>query len=151
MFFNESLSAVNRTVCGTVDFGGNKALFGDSVDNLVRNLSVEAPKNDGFFVGSLNTTGNLSVYGLAQCWKFVNASACGGCLANAVSQIRSCPSMEDGRVLNSGCYMRYSTSKFYNNSTTDSTPGKRGELGFLNSCFILILSCRFQGLWLHRT
>ncbi|KAE9454633.1 hypothetical protein C3L33_13469, partial [Rhododendron williamsianum] len=125
MFFNESLSAVNRTVCGSVDFGGNKALFGENVVDLVRNLSVEAQNNDGFFVGSV-TTGNLSVYGLAQCWEFVNGSGCGDCLANAVSRIGSCLSMEEGRVLNSGCYMRYSTSKFYNNSSTDTPPGKGG-------------------------
>ncbi|KAI8527041.1 hypothetical protein RHMOL_Rhmol12G0045800 [Rhododendron molle] len=125
MFFNESLSAVNRTVCGSVDFGGNKTLFGENVVDLVRNLSVEAQNNDGFFVGSV-TTGNLSVYGLAQCWEFVNKSGCGDCLANAVSRIGSCLSMEEGRVLNSGCYMRYSTSKFYNNSSTDTSPGKGG-------------------------
>ncbi|KAI8527042.1 hypothetical protein RHMOL_Rhmol12G0045800 [Rhododendron molle] len=126
MFFNESLSAVNRTVCGSVDFGGNKTFSGENVVDLVRNLSVEAPNNDGFFVGSV-TTGNLSVYGLAQCWEFVNRSGCGDCLANAVSQIGSCLSMEDGRVLNSGCYMRYSTSKFYyNDSSTDPRPGKGG-------------------------
>ncbi|KAG5520842.1 hypothetical protein RHGRI_033421 [Rhododendron griersonianum] len=126
MFFNESLSAVNRTVCGSVDFGGNKTLFGENVVDLVRTLSVEAPNNDGFFVGSV-TTGNLAVYGLAQCWEFVNRSGCGDCLANAVSQIGSCLSMEDGRVLNSGCYMRYSRSKFYyNDSSTDPRPGKGG-------------------------
>ncbi|KAG5520850.1 hypothetical protein RHGRI_033428 [Rhododendron griersonianum] len=125
MFFNESLSAVNRTVCGSVDFGGNKTLFRGNVVDLVRNLSVEAQNNDGFFVGSV-TTGNLSVYGLAQCWEFVNGSGCGDCLANAVSRIGSCLSMEEGRVLNSGCYMRYSTSKFYNNSSTDTPPGKGG-------------------------
>ncbi|KAG5520848.1 hypothetical protein RHGRI_033426 [Rhododendron griersonianum] len=126
MFFNESLSSVDRTVCGSVDFGGNKTLFGDSVSDLVRNLSVEAPNNDGFSVGIV-TAGNLSVYGLAQCWEFVNRSGCEDCLANAVSQIGSCLSMEDGRVLNSGCYMRYSTSKFYyNDSSTNPPPGKGG-------------------------
>ncbi|KAF7113711.1 hypothetical protein RHSIM_RhsimUnG0111100 [Rhododendron simsii] len=126
MFFNESLSSVDRTVCGSVDFGGNKTLFGDSVSDLVRNLSVEAPNNDRFSVGIV-TAGNLSVYGLAQCWEFVNRSGCGDCLANAVSRIGSCLSMEDGRVLNCGCYMRYSTSKFYyNDSSTDPTPGKGG-------------------------
>ncbi|KAF7123471.1 hypothetical protein RHSIM_Rhsim12G0042500 [Rhododendron simsii] len=125
MFFNESLSAVNRTVCGSVNFGGNKTLFGENVVDLVRNLSVQAQKNDGFFVAPV-TTGNLSVYGLAQCWEFVNGSGCGHCLANAASRIGSCLSMEEGRVLNSGCYMRYSTSKFYYNSSTDTTSGKRG-------------------------
>ena len=78
---------------------------------LVRNLSVEAPKKDGFFVGSVSR-GNVSVYGLAQCWELVNGSACEGCLANAVYRITSCLPKEEGRVLNAGCYLRYSTEKF---------------------------------------
>ena len=60
---------------------------------LVMNLSVEAPKFDGFSVGSVNN-GNVTVYGLAQCWEFVNGTACEDCLANAVSNISSCTPKE---------------------------------------------------------
>ncbi|KAL6969424.1 hypothetical protein U1Q18_029136 [Sarracenia purpurea var. burkii] len=115
MFFNESLSSVDRSVCGKNDFGGNRTLFGANVGELVKNLSSEGVKNGGFFVGSVDR-GNLSVYGLAQCWEFVNGSGCENCLADSVSRIVSCLPKEEGRVLNSGCYMRYSTLKFYNNS-----------------------------------
>ncbi|CAK9158150.1 unnamed protein product [Ilex paraguariensis] len=119
MFFNESLSSVDSTVCGVTDFGGNQSLFRVNVMELVRNLSVEGPKNGGFFTGSVSR-GNLSVYGLAQCWEFVNGSACEECLANSVSRIGSCPPKEEGRVLNAGCYVRYSTQKFYDNSTDET-------------------------------
>ena len=37
----------------------------------------------------------MSLFGLAQCWEFVNGSACEDCLANAVSNIRSCTPKED--------------------------------------------------------
>ena len=61
--------------------------------------------------------GNVTVYGLAQCWEFVNGTDFKDCLANAVSNISSCTPKEEGRVLNSGCYLRHSTEEFYYNST----------------------------------
>ncbi|EOY00552.1 Cysteine-rich RLK 3 isoform 3 [Theobroma cacao] len=124
-FFSESLSEGDRTVCNTSDAASsNQTVFRDYVLQLVRNLSVEAPKNDGFFVGSVSR-GNVSVYGLAQCWELVNKSACESCLANAVSRIRSCLPKEEGRALNAGCYLRYSTEKFYYNSTAPPVIGNR--------------------------
>ncbi|XWS63690.1 hypothetical protein CRYUN_Cryun06bG0123200 [Craigia yunnanensis] len=126
-FFNESLSEGDRTVCATKDVASsNQTVFRANVMQLVRNLSVEAPKKDGFFVGSVSR-GNVSVYGLAQCWELVNGSACEGCLANAVYRITSCLPKEEGRVLNAGCYLRYSTEKFYYNSTAPPVVGNRGR------------------------
>ena len=69
---------------------------------LVLNLSEVAPKSDGFFVGSVERK-NVRVYGLAQCWEYVNGSACERCLADAVTRIGSCATQE-ARVLNAGCY-----------------------------------------------
>ncbi|KAJ4850212.1 Cyclin-dependent kinase 4 [Turnera subulata] len=116
-FFSETLSEQDETVCSRGDFGGggNKSVYGDNAMELVRNLSVMAPQNDGFYVGS-EDKGNVSVYGLAQCWETLNRSSCETCLGNAVSKIGSCIPKEEGRVLNVGCYVRYSPQKFYNNS-----------------------------------
>ncbi|XP_027100620.1 cysteine-rich receptor-like protein kinase 3 isoform X1 [Coffea arabica] len=125
MFFNESLDAEDKTVCGVNDFGGNQSLFKANVAQLVRNMSVEAPKTDGFFKGFVNR-GNLTVYGLAQCWEFVNGTSCEKCLKDSVSRIGSCPPKDEGRVLNAGCYLRYSTKKFYDNSSTTAPSGNGG-------------------------
>ncbi|KAK4604825.1 hypothetical protein RGQ29_013047 [Quercus rubra] len=115
-FFNDTLDSQDTTVCGTQDFVGNRSVFGANVEELVRNLSVEVPKNDNFFVGFVNK-GNITVYGLAQCWELVSRTGCERCLANAFYNISSCTPKEEGRVLNAGCYMRYSTQKFYYNSS----------------------------------
>ncbi|KAK4841352.1 hypothetical protein QYF36_003123 [Acer negundo] len=127
-FFNETLSSNDTTVCGKTEFGsGNKTVFGENAIELVRNLSVEAVKNDGFFVGSVSRS-DVSVFGLAQCWEpvtLMNVSACQDCLLNAVSRIGSCIPMEEGRALNAGCYLRYSTQRFYNNSS-DPVPVNGG-------------------------
>ncbi|XP_054809887.1 cysteine-rich receptor-like protein kinase 3 [Prosopis cineraria] len=124
-FFNESLSDQDRTVCGNKEFGGNQSVYEANAMELVRNLSVEAPNSDGFFVGFVRRS-NVTVYGLAQCWEFVNGSACERCLAEAVNNISSCTPKEEGRVLNAGCYLRYSNQKFYDNSTNPIT-GNQGN------------------------
>lgn len=126
MFFNESLSSEDRTVCGGDDFGGNRTQFRASVVELGRNLRDEGVKNEGFFTGSVSS-GNLTVYGLGQCWEFVNGRGCVDCLENAVSRIGLCPPKVEGRALNSGCYLRYSTTKFYNNSASDEPIECSGE------------------------
>lgn len=136
MFFNESLSPVDRTVCGRNDFVGNRTLFKQNVDELVRTMSLEGPKNDGFFTGSVSR-GNLTVYGLAQCWESVSGSSCRNCLAKSVANLTSCPPKDEGRVLNAGCYLRYSTQRFYNNSSPDSSAGNGGKLKRSNSNFFL--------------
>ncbi|KAL5073682.1 hypothetical protein RYX36_012666 [Vicia faba] len=99
-----------------------------SLLNVLRNLSVLAPKNGGFSVGFVERK-NVTVYGLAQCWKFVTGGNCRRCLEDAVTRIgSSCRKKEDGRALNSGCYLRHSPHKFYNNSSSnDVAAGNRGH------------------------
>ncbi|KAI9075788.1 hypothetical protein K1719_042274 [Acacia pycnantha] len=113
-FFNESLSDQDGTVCGSKDFGGNQSVY------------EEAPKNDRFFAGFVRRS-IVTVYGLAQCWEFVNGSACERCLAEAVKNISSCTPKEEGRVVNTGCFIRYSTQNFYDNITN---PFNRNEVSF---------------------
>ncbi|OWM89660.1 hypothetical protein CDL15_Pgr024408 [Punica granatum] len=120
-FFNESLGPVDSTICATEQFSGNTTVFEDYVTELGKNLTLEAPKKDGFFVGSV-TGGNTSVYGLAQCWKFTND--CRKCLNDSFSRIASCPPRREGRAINAGCYLRYSTEKFYYNNTVTAAAGR---------------------------
>ncbi|KAM7269506.1 hypothetical protein ACFE04_025003 [Oxalis oulophora] len=146
-FFQESLSSYDKTVCGTDDVNNRtKSVYSDNVLELVKNLSVQAVKNDGFFVGSVSR-GNSSVYGLAQCWKLVRGSGCEKCLDDAVEKVRSCVSKKEGRVLNSGCYLRYAPYKFYDNSTEvagSSGGGRRSASIVAIVCsvvaFVLIVS-----------
>uniref|UniRef100_A0A7N0T5M2 Cysteine-rich receptor-like protein kinase 3 n=1 Tax=Kalanchoe fedtschenkoi TaxID=63787 RepID=A0A7N0T5M2_KALFE len=126
-FFKEAVSPVDRTVCSNWTVAGNVTVFWESVVGLMTNLSRHAPKNDGFLVGNFTGSGtNLTVYGLAQCWERVTGAACNTCLTQAVANISSCAPKEEGRILRAGCYMRYSTKKFYDNSTSVPAAGNGG-------------------------
>lgn len=143
-FFNESLSAVDRAVCGKSDYSGNRTIFSANAMELARNLSVVAPKNDGFAVGLVNLR-NVSVFGLGQCWKFVRGASCSKCLVAAAKEIGSCPPKAEGRALNAGCYFRFSTQRFYFNSTATATGGN-GEFGFIYLQRNCLKICFFTGL-----
>ena len=159
-FFAERFGDQDTTVCGTnvssknsnniSDGAHSSGIYKANALELVRNLSEVAPKNDGFLVGSVERK-NVSVYGLAQCWEFVNGSACKKCLADAAKRIASCATQE-GRALNAGCYLRFSAHKFYNNSTDVAISGNHGQLYSLSIsmslprrfCLILLMVLDFS-------
>lgn len=121
-FFGEALSQYDRVVCSDQEYTGNATSFSANARRLIRNLTDEAPRNNGFLVGSVGG-GNSTVYGLGQCWEFVNRTSCQRCLLDARMAIHSCIPRQEGRVLNSGCYLRYATTRFYDNSTNAAAAG----------------------------
>lgn len=91
-------------------------LFGERVGRVLRNVTSTAVAQKGYAAAGEddNSGGNLGAYALAQCWSTVTQSGCKDCLDNAVSKIKGCVPGTDGRAMNAGCFLRYSTQKFYN-------------------------------------
>ena len=126
-FFNETLSSLDQTNCSEKEITGvNRTLFRDNAAALVKFMSVEAVRNGGFYAGFVDKR-NVTVHGLAQCWEPLTRSGCVECLSKASEQIGSCLGNEEGRALNAGCYMRFSTHKFYNNSGNSTADGNGGK------------------------
>ena len=55
----------------------------------------------------------VRVFGAAECWRELGPGECEECLARARERVKGCVPATDGRALNAGCYMRYSTSRIY--------------------------------------
>ncbi|KAK3439929.1 hypothetical protein EUGRSUZ_B00264 [Eucalyptus grandis] len=90
------------------------AEFSDRVDRVLRNVSTSAVRNKGFAVAGEDGIGGVAgVYALAQCWSTLDAGGCRVCLENATSRARSCAPREEARAMNAGCFLRYSTTRFY--------------------------------------
>ncbi|ERN02723.1 cysteine-rich receptor-like protein kinase 3 [Amborella trichopoda] len=125
-FFHEILDSEDKVVCNGSRFNGSERSFVRNSLGLMKNLSAGATGGDGFKVGFVERE-NTSVYGLVQCWKPLNMSSCGRCLDSGVVSLSTCLPLVEGRVLNSGCYLRYSTRPFYNVNTSSvaSTKGHR--------------------------
>lgn len=94
--------------------------FRENVGYLIENVTRIAGENGGFGVMEFK-----GVFGLAQCWKSVSADGCRDCLEKAGEMVRWCLPNREGRGLNAGCYLRYSTHKFFN----DESQKMKGSFG----------------------
>ncbi|KAK4744355.1 hypothetical protein SAY87_010667 [Trapa incisa] len=119
-FFNESTDPKHDNCTCTVPAStltkSTEALFKQRVVRVLKNVTTTAVSNRSYAVAGEEDTGggNLGAYALAQCWSTVSNSGCRACLEDAVSKIKGCLPGTDGRAMNAGCFLRYSTNRFYN-------------------------------------
>ncbi|XP_042497887.1 cysteine-rich receptor-like protein kinase 42 isoform X2 [Macadamia integrifolia] len=98
--------------CGNITDPSLYHEFLKKLANLFINVTGTASEHDGFGLGEAKGGVN-PVYILAQCWKTVSKTGCIACLKNAARGLISCVPGKEGIAMNAGCYMRYSTNKFY--------------------------------------
>ncbi|XP_068641367.1 cysteine-rich receptor-like protein kinase 42 [Aristolochia californica] len=113
-FYEEFEDKVNdKSICGETEMVGGEKL-GELWTNLVNVTALAtttAVQNGGFAMVEKKGESGNSLYGMAQCWKSLDIKGCRECLTNAGKDIKGCFPRTEARVLNAGCYMRYSTEK----------------------------------------
>lgn len=93
--------------------------FRIKLNGLILNVTNKAKANKGF--GALEAKGcGLPLYAMAQCWKTVTSEGCSRCLNRASAELKSCSPSEEGRGAYAGCYVRYSTDRFFSNGAEDA-------------------------------
>ncbi|KAG5059246.1 hypothetical protein GLYMA_01G028100v4 [Glycine max] len=113
-FFNEYTGPGDRAVCGNTT-RKNSSFHAAAMQAVLRAVQ-DAPNNKGYAKGNVAVAGttNQSAYVLADCWRTLDKSSCKACLENASSSILGCLPWQEGRALNTGCFMRYSDTDFLN-------------------------------------
>ncbi|XP_057983876.1 cysteine-rich receptor-like protein kinase 42 [Malania oleifera] len=129
-FFGESVDPVRDTVNCTSTVGSNVAEsaqqgFSDGVARAIDNVTKTAVANGGFGVAEV-AGGAETVYAMAQCWSSVSREGCRACLEKAGNESKGCLPSREGRGLNAGCYLRYSTTKFFGND--EAVAGGSGNI-----------------------
>lgn len=81
----ESISPEDKSVCGADS--ESHPYYSNVVKELLSNLSLSAPMNSRFAVATVSVT-DTPAFGLAQCWDYLNQTACGGCLVDGASEIK---------------------------------------------------------------
>lgn len=104
--------------------GYMKMAFARKVKQVVGNVTEKAVGNKGFAV--IGDRGGVEdVYALAQCWKTLNNGGCRECLESAGSKLMGCLPGQGGRAMFAGCFLRFSTQKFYNEDSESKDNGER--------------------------
>ncbi|XP_039128050.1 cysteine-rich receptor-like protein kinase 3 [Dioscorea cayenensis subsp. rotundata] len=100
-----------------------------TVTSLLKNITEAALNNSNYYAAaSASVSSDLTVYGMAQCWKSLNLSGCRDCLEKAVSNVSHCLPASDGKGLNAGCFVRYSTEPFYLSSSSSGGGSSSGRI-----------------------
>ncbi|KAK6249520.1 hypothetical protein SCA6_003525 [Theobroma cacao] len=126
-FYNEGVDAkYDRATCGSPTNASIDSYiyqdFQNKLDQVIMNVTKMTLKKNGYGVTEVKG-GLVTVYALAQCWKTIDAGSCGECLRNAGLGLRKCAPGAEGRAMFSGCYMRYSTNRFFDHAETDDNQG----------------------------
>ncbi|XP_014521392.1 cysteine-rich receptor-like protein kinase 2 isoform X1 [Vigna radiata var. radiata] len=113
-FFNEYTGPGDKAVCGNTT--KKNSSFQAAAKQAVLRVVQDAPNNKGYARGNVAVAGttNQSVYVLADCWRTLDQRSCKACLENAYISLQGCLPWSEGRVLNTGCFMRYSDTDFLN-------------------------------------
>jgi hypothetical protein len=90
----------------------------NAVLSNVTSLAVKS--NKGFAVTSAFRSTEFAAYALARCWENLNTSSCAACLSAAAESVAKCAPAEEGRALFAGCFIRYSTTPFWNSEDSAS-------------------------------
>ncbi|XP_076883088.1 cysteine-rich receptor-like protein kinase 2 [Bidens hawaiensis] len=129
-FYEEYTGPNDTTVCGNTT--QKSVLFQESTSRAVVNAVTGALRNTYYFAREemLVSGSNDSVYVLAECWETLSPSSCRACLENASTSITECLPWSEGRVLKTGCFMRYSDINFLNPIpiTSRSSNSSRGRI-----------------------
>eukprot|EP00253_Pinus_taeda_P022412 PITA_22412 len=144
-FYTQYVDPGNYVYC-TGTNSSDPQTFLERAQHLSTQLITNASKDNGYAVGSIDG----SLYGLAQCWPSLTNLSCQACLTQAQTQVLKCPPMFEGRGLEAGCFMRYSTYSFFTDNQTAASPNLTPSSGKSSSKTVLILLGCISGAALVR-
>ncbi|XVF50339.1 hypothetical protein PTKIN_Ptkin04bG0089100 [Pterospermum kingtungense] len=127
-FYKEGVDAkYDQLLCGSRKGVSNDSYmyqdFQRKLDQVIMNVTKMALKNDGYAATEVKG-GVVTIYALAQCWKTIGEKSCKECLRTSGLGLRKCAPAAEGKAMFSGCYMRYSTNRFfYQEAETEEIQG----------------------------
>ncbi|CAN1351680.1 Cysteine-rich receptor-like protein kinase 42 [Linum perenne] len=133
-FYRETTRDANREFCTNRITSSPASNFNATIQGLLSDLLIATPKTPDLYAAGrrqVSPSANSTVYAFAQCVRTIDEIGCRDCLEVAVRNIQRCPPNGDGRAVDSGCFMRYSDSRFFaDNQTTDLEPflSKAGDI-----------------------
>ncbi|KAK1301482.1 Cysteine-rich receptor-like protein kinase 2 [Acorus calamus] len=116
-FYKEVLGPTDHAICGNTTRYGQA--FAASAGKAMAAAVSQAEVNGGYGEGRESS----SAYAMANSLRTLDAGACRVCLSNASASARRCLPWSEGRVDNTGCFLRYSYTDFLGNGSKGSAVG----------------------------
>ncbi|EPS69045.1 hypothetical protein M569_05722, partial [Genlisea aurea] len=96
----------------------NTAVFFANLNSTYSALRSQLSNGTTHFATAQEAQSSFPSYGMAMCRDYMSQTDCLSCFDTAVSRIRACGAANGARVIYDGCFLRYESSGFYNQTTT---------------------------------
>ncbi|GMI81944.1 cysteine-rich RLK (RECEPTOR-like protein kinase) 2, ALTERED SEED GERMINATION 6, CYSTEINE-RICH RLK2 [Hibiscus trionum] len=104
----------------------NLSDFSRNVNSSLTELRGQL-ENGMYFAVAQEATGSDPVYAMVQCRNYMSTRDCISCFTTASSQISTCSAANGARVIYDGCFLRYESNMFYQQSTQMGNVGICGN------------------------
>ncbi|CAI9758134.1 unnamed protein product [Fraxinus pennsylvanica] len=91
--------------------------FFDNLNATFSNLRNQLSNEDKLFATANQSRSSDPVYAMVQCRNYLSTADCVACYDAAVTQIRNCSAANGARVIYDGCFLRYESNSFYDQTT----------------------------------
>ncbi|KAI3462199.1 hypothetical protein Pfo_018862 [Paulownia fortunei] len=95
----------------------NIADFFNNLNATFSDLRTQLSGGGRRFATAQQARSSDPVYAMVQCRNYMSEADCLACYDAAVSQIRNCSAANGARVIYDGCFLRYESNNFYDQST----------------------------------
>ncbi|KAK7305615.1 hypothetical protein VNO77_43521 [Canavalia gladiata] len=104
----------------------NLRSFYANINQTFSELRGEISNQSKQFGTTQQARGDVLVYTMFQCRKYLSKNDCLACFNTASTQILNCSAANGARVINDGCFLRYESERFYDQA---SEPGNGVSCG----------------------
>nr|XP_043634082.1 putative receptor-like protein kinase At4g00960 [Erigeron canadensis] len=130
------------TGCSQINATNLPNFFGN-LNETFRDLRNKLSNNNSYFATSEQTRNSEPVYAMAQCRNYMSTRDCLSCFDSADTFIRACAAANGARAVLDGCFLRYESNSFYDQTTL---PGNVGLCGNRTSSRQSVFETAVDGL-----
>ncbi|KAK7387337.1 hypothetical protein VNO78_28062 [Psophocarpus tetragonolobus] len=91
----------------------NLRSFFANIDELFSSLKTQISNENKHFAVEDKARGEVLTYAMFQCRNYLSNSDCLACFDTATTQIRNCSTANGARFIYDGCFLRYESESFY--------------------------------------
>ncbi|KAF3680867.1 putative protein ASPARTIC PROTEASE IN GUARD CELL 2-like [Capsicum annuum] len=106
-----------------------KKKLGEMMDDMANRAAGDRSIGKKFAIREANSSGDITLYALAQCIPDMSSSSCLNCLRNVINVLhKCCDELRGARVQFPSCFMRHEVYPFYNQHNVPALSKHQGVL-----------------------
>ncbi|XP_019439539.1 PREDICTED: cysteine-rich receptor-like protein kinase 2 [Lupinus angustifolius] len=95
----------------------NLHTFFGSINGTLSEIRAQVSNQSKHFATAQEAKGEILAFSMFQCRNYLSKKNCLGCFDTATTQIQNCSHANGARIIYDGCFLRYESESFYDQTT----------------------------------